>query len=82
MFRIKRQSIVLLFFRKPNCDSGISDLSSAQSIILEFKIDVNIFPIVFKTVIPLQFTTERLVFSATRDGEGEGVHYLSVATFF
>ena len=31
---------------------AIRDLSSAQSVILEFRIDVNTFPIQFKTVIP------------------------------
>ena len=48
---MKMQSIVL-FSLKPNCDSGKSDLSSAHSINLTFIIDVNIFPMLFRSVIP------------------------------
>ena len=44
---MKIQSTVLLLLRKPNCDSGIRDLSSANMNSLDCNTDVNIFPMQF-----------------------------------
>ena len=51
-FNMKIQSIVLLLFRNPNCDSGKYDLSSAHSVNLALMIEIKIFPMLHNNVMP------------------------------
>ena len=51
-FNMKIQSLVLLLFRNPNCDSGKYDLSSAHSVNLALMIEIKIFPMLHDNVMP------------------------------